>query len=142
MTTRILIVEGHFYQEIANLLATGAIHALEKAGAKYERLAVPGALEIPQVIRMAGQTNKYDGYVALGCVIRGATSHYDIVCNESARALTWLTVDPGLIIGNGILTCDTYDQAEERADPARMNKGGGAAGAVLSLLEIRHRISK
>ena len=132
---RVLIVEARFYEELADFLKAGAIDALRKAGAVYEVMAVPGALEIPPAIKFA--KDHFDGFVALGCVLRGETSHYDIVCNESARGLMDLAVHYDLAIGNGILTCETEAQALERADPARMNKGGGAVEAVLRLLEVR-----
>ena len=132
----ILIVEARFYEDIADLLVDGAISALEEAGANYERLEVPGALEIPGAIKRASKSGRYDGYVALGCVLRGETSHYDIVAGESARALMDLTIQHDLAIGNGILTCDTRDQAMVRADPAQKNKGQDAVNAVLALLDI------
>lgn len=138
----ILIVEARFYAEISDFLAKGAVRALEIAGATYERVAVPGALEAPAAVKIASETGKFDAYVVLGCVLRGQTSHYDIVCNESARGLTWLTIDPGLAIGNGILTCETEEQALERADPARMDKGGGAANAALALLDVKARLAR
>ena len=136
----ILIVEGRFYDDLADHLLDGARRALESGGATHETLSVPGALEIASVIRMAADTGRYDGYVALGCVIRGDTSHYDIVCTESARALTWLSLDYGLLIGNGILTCENHAQALERAAPDALDKGGFAARAVLQLLAIHKQI--
>ena len=138
---RIMIVEARFYEDISDLLAAGAIKALEEAGVNYERFAVPGALEIPAAIKMGADSKKFDAYVALGCVLRGETSHYDIVCNESARGLTWLTIDPGLIIGNGILTCETEEQAIVRADPAQMDKGRGAVQAALALLDLKKKVA-
>ncbi len=136
----ILIAEARFYEPISDMLAEGAIKALEAAGATYERKSVPGALELTSAIRIADDKKKYDGYVALGCIVRGETYHFEIVANESARGLTWLSVDPGLIIGNGILTCETYEQAEERADPKKQNKGGQAAKAALALLEFKKEV--
>lgn len=133
----ILIVESPYYGDIAKYLADGAIATLENAGATYERLHVPGALEIPGAIKLSSKHNKYDGFVALGCVIRGETSHYDVVAIESARALMDLTINYDLAIGNGILTCDTMDQAIVRADPTQKNKGSDAAGAVLSLINVK-----
>src|SRR4051812_15396465 len=109
---RLLIVEARFYAELCDELATGAIEAIERAGAKWDRMAVPGALEIPGAIAMASK--RYDGYVALGCVLRGQTTHYEIVSNESARGLMDLTMK-GLCIGNGVLTCENEEQAWERA---------------------------
>jgi 6,7-dimethyl-8-ribityllumazine synthase len=135
----ILIVEARFYNDLSDQLAAGAIAVLDAAGATYERVTVPGALEIPAAVKIASQRKKkkFDAYIALGCVIRGETYHFEIVANESARGLTWLSIDPGLIIGNGILTCDTEEQAIERADPNQQDKGGGAALAALSLLKIK-----
>src|SRR5690349_9804495 len=129
--TRILIVEARFYEEISDHLYNGAAEVLRNAGISFDRIAVPGAVEIPAVISIANQgaSPKFDGYVALGCVIRGETSHYETVCNESARGLQVLAVTFGLPIGNGILTCETWDQAMVRARPDGQNKGGGAAEA-------------
>ena len=140
----LLIVEARFYEDIADQLAEGAIAELDKAGATYERLAVPGALEIPAAIRLAikamelvGARRRYDGYVALGCVIRGETSHYDYVCGESARKLQDLAFDRQLAIGYGILTCETRDQAWARAAVTQKNKGGDAAQACLDMIALR-----
>lgn len=137
---RILIVEARFYEDIADELAAGAIEALEKAGAQVERLAVPGALEIPAAVRMA-MTAGFDGFVALGCVIRGETSHYDIVANESAHGLQLLALDHELPIGNGILTVENRDQAMARARRAEKNKGADAAEACLAMLAIKQRFT-
>ena len=136
---QILIVEARFYEDIADMLAEGAVKALEAAGAGYERLSVPGALEIPAAIKFATLSRKYDAFVALGCVIRGETAHYDIVCNESARGLTDLALRHDLAIGNGILTCENNEQAIVRADPAQKNKGAGAAEAALAMAAIKSR---
>lgn len=136
---RILIVEAPYYKEVSENLAKGAIAELESRGATYERLEVPGALEIPHTILLGNQSMRYNGYIALGCVIRGETSHYDIVCNESARGITKLSIENMLAIGNGILTCENMEQALERARPDRKNKGRDAADAVLRLLEIRKK---
>lgn len=136
----IMIVESRFYDHLADLLMQGAIAAAESAGASYERFAVAGALEIPGALRQGSlrmMGRRFDAYVALGCVLRGETSHYDTVCNESARGLMDLTVAHGLAVGNGILTCENYDQATVRADPAQKDKGGGAVKAALSLLQIK-----
>ena len=133
---RVLIVEAPYYEEIAKELAAGAIAALEDAGAEYTRISVPGALEIPPAIAFAADSGDFDGYVALGCVIRGETSHYDIVAGESARALMALNLD-GLAIGNGILTCDTGEQALARARVSEKNKGADAAHAALRLIAVR-----
>ena len=142
MPLNILIVEAPYYAEIADELARGAIAALEEAGAGFERLEVPGALEIPPVIAMATEAGRYDGYVALGCVIRGETSHYDIVAGESARALMDLAVERGQAIGNGILTVDTGEQAMARASVEGKNKGRDAAQACLRLIEVREKFPR
>jgi 6,7-dimethyl-8-ribityllumazine synthase len=131
---RLLIVEARFYDHICDELAKGAIAAAEKAGASWKKIAVPGALEVPGAIAMAAK--HYDGFVALGCVLRGETTHYDIVANESARGIMDLSMQ-GLCIGNGILTCETEGQALERANVTGMNKGGGATEAALAM--IRHK---
>ena len=138
MAGHFLIVEARFYGEIADAQAAGAIAALEAAGASYERVSVPGALEIPAAIAMASIGDRhFDGYVALGCVIRGETSHYDTVCNESARGLMDLSLVDGLAIGNGILTVENEDQAWARADAARKDKGGDAARAALAMAALK-----
>lgn len=137
----ILLVEARFYPAITDALAAGAIRAIEKVGGSYERLEVPGALEIPTAIAMAADSGRYDGYVALGCVIRGETSHYDYVCGESARKLMDLAADRRLAIGNGILTVENEAQAWARARPEEMDKGGGAAEACLALLALKQRFA-
>ena len=137
--SHVLIVEARFYNEVADHLVKGAIEALEKAGATYERLTVPGALEIPAALKFGSlrKDKPFDAFLALGCVIQGETSHYDIVTGESARGLTDLALMHDLCIGNGILTCDTMMQAVVRADPAQKNKGADAANAALALLKIK-----
>lgn len=136
---RVLIVAAPFYRAAADGLVAGARAALDAAGATHELIEVPGALEIPVAIRLAAESGVFEGYVALGCVIRGETTHYDTVCNDSSRGLMLLGVERGLLIGNGILTCENMAQAEVRADPAAMNKGGGAAAATLHLIALaRH----
>ena len=137
----LLIVEARFYDEISDLLLAGATRALEAAGAVFESVTVPGALEIPAAIRLALDHGRYDAYVALGCVIRGETSHYDIVAGESARGLIDLAVQRGALIGNGILTTDTGAQARVRAAPDGKNKGGAAVRAALALVRLRTRLS-
>jgi 6,7-dimethyl-8-ribityllumazine synthase len=134
----ILIVEARFYDDLLDALQDGARRALDAAGATHEIITVPGALEIPGAIAMAAEGGKYDAYVALGVVLRGETTHYDIVAGESARALMDMTVGGLLAIGNGILTCETEDQAWERAKADKLDKGGGAAKAALRMLELRH----
>jgi 6,7-dimethyl-8-ribityllumazine synthase len=135
---RFLIIEARYYEDIADELLAGAVAELEAAGAEYERIAVPGALEIPQVIAMTGEAIlEYDGVLALGCVIRGETSHYDIVCNNANH---WLYEAASVIpvpVGNAILTVDTREQALARAKGGRDGKGGDAARACLRLAEIR-----
>jgi 6,7-dimethyl-8-ribityllumazine synthase len=137
----LLIIEARFYGDICDELAKGAIAAIERAGATWERHAVPGALEIPGAIVAASKAKRFDGFVALGCVLRGETSHYDIVANESARGVMDLTMT-GLAIGNGILTCDNEDQAWARARVAEMDKGGGAADAALTMIRFARDIKK
>jgi 6,7-dimethyl-8-ribityllumazine synthase len=137
----LLIVEARFYAEICDELCKGAIAAIKRAGAAWERVAVPGALEIPGAIALAAATKRFDGYVALGCVLRGATTHYDIVANESSRGLMELTLR-GLCIGNGILTCENEAQAWERANVSELDKGGGAADAALAMIRFKRGIKK
>jgi len=128
-----LIVEAPYYTDVAEKLASGAIAELEACDVEYERFTVPGALEIPAVIVAA--SGRFDGFVALGCVIRGQTSHYDIVAGQSARALMDLSIHNKLAIGNGILTTDTAEQALTRADPKLKNKGRDAVQACLAVIE-------
>ena len=137
---KILIVESRFYDHIATSLLDGATAALDLAKAQFERITVTGALEVPPAILFAAQGDRgYDGYVALGCVIRGETFHFEIVAGESARALMDLGIHHGLCIGNGILTVDDEKQAEVRARRDGGDKGGDAARACLSLIETRAR---
>ncbi|MBN9538174.1 MAG: 6,7-dimethyl-8-ribityllumazine synthase [Reyranella sp.] len=138
---RILIVESPYYTEIAEALVEGAVREIEKNGAKAERVAVPGAFEIPGAIALAASKKgrRYDGYVALGCVIRGETSHYDYVCGESARGLMDLAVQQKLAIGYGIVTVNTMDQAKARAFTDRGDKGGDAAHACLAMVALGRR---
>jgi 6,7-dimethyl-8-ribityllumazine synthase len=143
----VLIIEARFYEDLSDELAAGAIAALEKAGATYDRVAVPGALEIPAALAMAldgieAGLARYDGFVALGCVIRGETTHYEIVSGESARALMDLAVSEGLAIGNGILTVENDEQAYARARVAEMNKGGAAAEAALAMIALRQHFGR
>jgi 6,7-dimethyl-8-ribityllumazine synthase len=133
---RILIVEARYYEHIADELLAGAKGYLSDAGCDVEVATVPGALEIPGAICMAFEFGDYDGFVALGCVIRGETTHYEIVSNESARGLMNLTLD-GVCIGNGILTVENEAQALARARVSEMNKGAGAAEACLALVKFR-----
>lgn len=140
---RILIVEARFYHRIADELLAGAKARLDEAGADYDVITVPGALEIPGVITMALRAAAelprrplYDGFVALGTVIRGETSHYDVVANQANRALTNLVTRHGIALGNGILTVENEAQAFERAKKAQLDKGGGAALACLVMIAI------
>lgn len=135
---RILIVEARFYAHLNDMLIAGARAALEAAGHTTEVLTVPGALEIPGAIALAAESEQYDGFVAIGVVIRGETYHFEIVAGESARAIMALTMD-GIAIGNGILTVENEDQALVRADPSQKDKGGEAAKAALALLDLQNR---
>lgn len=137
---KLLIVVAPYYRDIADSLVAGARAVAERAGATVDLVEVPGALEIPSAIALAGRLSNYDGYVALGCVIRGETTHYETVCNDSSRALTLLGLE-GACIGNGILTVETRAQAEVRADLGGQDKGGGAAAAALHLLALARRWS-
>ncbi|WP_306005273.1 6,7-dimethyl-8-ribityllumazine synthase [Aquicoccus porphyridii] len=132
---KLLIVTAPFYRDIADHLIAGATTEIEASGATHEIVEVPGALEIPTAIGIAERLSNFDGYIALGCVIRGETTHYETVCNDSSRALTLLGLQ-GLCIGNGILTVENHDQAEARANPEKMNKGAGAAAAALHLIAL------
>jgi 6,7-dimethyl-8-ribityllumazine synthase len=134
----ILIVEARFYDHLNDLLIEGARTALDRAGHSHEVVTVPGALEIPAAISQASATGRYDGYVALGVVIRGETYHFEIVAGESARGIMALTLD-GLAIGNGILTVENEAQALTRARPDEKNKGGEAAMAALALMMLQQR---
>jgi len=137
--TRVLIVMSPYYGAISEQLGKGARAAIEVAGASHETIAVPGALEIPTAIKLAAK--HFDAFVALGCVVRGETTHYETVCNDSSRGLSLLGLE-GLCIGNGILTVENMAQAEVRAEANGQNKGGGAAEAALHLLAIKRRFTK
>jgi 6,7-dimethyl-8-ribityllumazine synthase len=142
---RILVVEARFYEDIADALLAGATRALDAAGTAFDRVSVPGALEVPSAIAIAleaaERTGKpYDGVVALGCVIRGDTIHFEIVSTESARALMDLSVARRVPIGNGILTVDTDEQAWLRARAEKADKGGDAARAALALVRLKRRL--
>ena len=132
---KLLIVVAPYYKDITDDLVAGARATAAACGAEVDVVAVPGALEVPTAIAMAERLAKYDGYVALGCVIRGETTHYDTVCNDSSRAISLLGLQ-GAAIGNGILTVENRAQAVVRADPAGQNKGGGAAAAALHLIAL------
>lgn len=135
---RFLIVEARFYDHLNDMLVAGARGVLVRAGHEVEVLTVPGALELPGAIALAAESGQYDGFVAIGVVIRGETYHFEIVAGESARGIMALTMD-GIAIGNGILTVENEAQALVRADPAQKDKGGEAASAALALLELRNR---
>ncbi len=135
---KLLIIVAPFYRDIADNLIAGAKAEVEASGATWDLVEVPGALEVPTAIGIAERLSNFDGYVALGCVIRGETTHYETVCNDSSRGITLLGLQ-GLCIGNGILTVENRDQAEVRADPTRMNKGAGAAAAALHLVALTRK---
>ena len=138
---KILIVVAPYYRDIADHLIAGARGVIEAAGGTHETVEVPGALEVPSAIGMAARLGDFDGFVALGCVIRGETTHYETVCNDSSRAISLLGLQ-GLAIGNGILTVETHEQAAVRADPDGQNKGGGAAAAALHLIALARKWGK
>jgi 6,7-dimethyl-8-ribityllumazine synthase len=135
---RILIVEARFYEHLNDLLLEGARAAIEEAGHAHETITVPGALEVPGAVSLAVDSGRYDGFVALGVVIRGETYHFEVVSNESARGLMALTMD-GIAIGNGILTVENEAQALTRARRAEKDKGGEAAKAALAMMALREK---
>jgi len=143
---RILIVEARFYDDLADALLEGATQALSAYGAEYDVVTVPGALEIPGAIAFAEESSHrpagrhYDGYVALGCVIRGETYHFEIVSNESARGIMDLTIGKRLCIGNGVLTTEDDEQAWARARISEGDKGGGAARAALTMIALKQQL--
>jgi 6,7-dimethyl-8-ribityllumazine synthase len=144
----VLIIESRFYEDIADELARGAVAELERRRVDYERLSVPGSLEIPLALSLAlangfvGRAGRHRGCVALGCVIRGETSHYDIVARESATGLHQIAVEHAVPLGNGILTCDTREQALARASVDGRNKGRDAARACIELMELEKHFSQ
>jgi 6,7-dimethyl-8-ribityllumazine synthase len=135
---QILVVEARYYAHISNELLRGAQAALEAAGADYDKLEVPGCFEIPAAIALAASSNKYDGFLALGCVIRGETSHYDLICAECARGIQDLALR-GLAVGFGVLTVENERQAMARARKDKKDKGGEAARACLAMVALRQR---
>lgn len=144
---RILLVEARFYDDIADLLLAGAMKQLKAAGADVEHISVPGSLEVPAAIALALEAaakkrRPFDGVVALGCVIRGDTIHFEIVSNESARALMDLAITRNVPIGNGIITVNTEAQALARASAEEQDKGGDAARAALSLVRVKRRLAE
>lgn len=141
----ILIVEARYYDEIADGLLTGATGAIKAAGGTFDVITVPGALEIPAAIVMAldaatQRGRSYDGAVALGCVVRGETTHYEVVAGESSRALMDISIQRAFPLGNGILTVENDEQAHVRASISEMNKGGGAADATLHMIALKRRL--
>ena len=137
---KILIVEARFYAHLNDMLLAGARSAIEAAGHAHETITVPGALELPGAIALAAESGAYEGFVAIGVVIRGETYHFEIVAGESARGLMALTMD-GIAVGNGILTVENEAQAVVRADPAQANKGADAAKAALALMALQRRFT-
>ena len=135
---KFLIIEARFYDHLNDMLIAGAREAIKAAGHKSETITVPGALEIPGTIALADGSGEYDGYVAIGVVIRGETYHFEIVAGESARGIMAMTMD-GIAIGNGILSVENEEQALVRADPAQKNKGGEAALAAIALYDLKER---
>lgn len=139
---RLLIVSAPYYRAVTDMMQRGAAAAAEQAGATLDRVFVPGAFEIPGAIAQAAKTGAYDGFVALGCVVRGETSHYDYVCGESARGLMDLSIRDGLAIGYGILTVENLAQAEARASIEGGDKGGEAARACLAMIALKRRFAE
>jgi len=146
VTPHVLVIEARFYEDIADELYRGAAAELDAGGVTHERVSVPGVFEIPAVVRMAVRSmdffagrRRFDGYVALGCVIRGETTHYDYVCSESARKLQDLACEYALALGYGILTCENGEQAWVRASVDKRNKGKDAAAACLAMLDVKRR---
>ena len=144
---RVLIVEARFYSDLADEMAKGAIAALDKAGILHDRVAVPGTFEVPAAIRFAlramethSATSNYSGFIALGTVIRGETDHYDNICREVSRALMDIAVKQSVALGFGILTCETKEQAEARADISRGDKGADAAQACLRMMDLKKEL--
>jgi 6,7-dimethyl-8-ribityllumazine synthase len=137
---RLLIVEARFYEHLNDLLLQGARAAIEAAGHQHETIAVPGALEVPGAIALAAETGRYDGFVAIGVVIRGETYHFEIVAGESARGIMALALD-GIPVGNGILTVENEAQALARARPTEKDKGGEAAKAAIAMLALKERFA-
>ena len=137
---KVLIVEARYHENVADALADGATAALEKGSATFERLSVPGALEIPPAIAMAARTGRYDGYLGLGCVLNSGTFHFEMIAAESAHGLMRLGIEQKLCIGNGILACENEDEALRLADFSRGDAGGEAARACLTLMQWRARL--
>ncbi|MBT5917463.1 MAG: 6,7-dimethyl-8-ribityllumazine synthase [Alphaproteobacteria bacterium] len=143
----LLVIDSLFYPDVSEELVKGALAEIGKSGGTYTRVSVPGAFEIPGAIRMAvrslelvGGRRRFDGYVALGCVIRGETSHYDHVCQEVTRGLMDIALNFSVAVGNGVLTCENKEQAMYRANPEQGNKGGFAAGAAIRMIDVKRQI--
>ncbi len=136
----VMVVEARFYEDVADNLFAGAKAVFDANGATFERFTVPGSLEIPAAVEMGARSGRFDAYLALGCVIRGETTHYDIVAGESSRGLMDLTIKHAIPLGNGILTVESKQQAMARANPSDMDKGGGAAQAALEMVALKHQI--
>ena len=143
----LLVIDSLFYADVSEELVKGALAEIGKSGGTYTRVSVPGAFEIPGAIRMAvrslelvGGRRRFDGYVALGCVIRGETSHYDHVCQEVTRGLMDIALNFSVAVGNGVLTCENKEQAMYRANPEQGNKGGFAAGAAIRMIDVKRQI--
>jgi 6,7-dimethyl-8-ribityllumazine synthase len=140
---RILLVAAPYYRAVTDMMAQSAARWLQAAGATTDRIDVPGAFEIPAAIALQAASQRgFDGYVALGCVVRGETSHYDYVCGETARALMDLSVQRGLAIGFGILTVESLAQAQERADPTKRDKGAEVARAVAAIIAMKRALGQ
>lgn len=139
--SNICIIIGKFYEDIADELLRGAVDLLNKNNMLHEIIEVPGAFEIPSALNMAINSKRYSGYITLGCVIRGETTHYDYVCSESARGINQLAIEHSAPIGYGILTVETPEQAWERASVTQGNKGGDVATACLTMLKIKQRLA-
>jgi len=135
---KILIIQSTFYQNISNMLLDGALEKIKNSEYEYDVIKVPGVFEIPATIAMAETSRKYSGYITLGCVIRGETTHYDYVCQESARGINYLAMKFKTAIGYGVVTAENEDQAIDRADPSKKNKGSDAANACLEMMEIKN----
>lgn len=137
---KILIISANFYQEISKMLLDSAISELESEKYSYETITVPGCLEIPTALALAIDSKKYDGYIVLGCVIRGETTHYDYVCNESMRGVNKLAIKYRIALGNAILTVENQSQAIARADKNQKNKGGHAARTCIEMIKIKDQL--
>lgn len=139
----VMVIESPYYKEIAQRMMDSVLVELDQAGATYERFQVPGSFELPGAIRMAieADPDRFDGYIALGCVIRGETSHYDYVCLESARGLNDLVLEYGIAVGYGVLTTENGDQALARASRDKHDRGGAAARACLAMIDLKRKLS-